>query len=85
MLCSVILLCLFFCSIKASCPEGSIYWDSTCIAYNKTQLSYSKAEDACKKIGGHLISLHDAFESSYIIRKFFFKLDKRFFVFNFPR
>uniref|UniRef100_A0A914QG72 C-type lectin domain-containing protein n=1 Tax=Panagrolaimus davidi TaxID=227884 RepID=A0A914QG72_9BILA len=61
-----IFILTFFYLTKSACPNGSYEWSTNCYIFNSTEIGFAKAEVSCQQIGGHLISIHDAFTNDII-------------------
>uniref|UniRef100_A0AC34FTP9 C-type lectin domain-containing protein n=1 Tax=Panagrolaimus sp. ES5 TaxID=591445 RepID=A0AC34FTP9_9BILA len=56
----------FITFLKASCPNGSIEWQTNCYFFQSNQSAFVVAEETCNSLGGHLASIHDGFTNSLI-------------------
>uniref|UniRef100_A0AC34F479 C-type lectin domain-containing protein n=1 Tax=Panagrolaimus sp. ES5 TaxID=591445 RepID=A0AC34F479_9BILA len=62
-----IFCCCFLTQIFATtCKNGSVTFQNHCYYFETKAATFKNAEFACKKLNGHLISLHDAFTSAFI-------------------
>uniref|UniRef100_A0AC35GQ51 C-type lectin domain-containing protein n=1 Tax=Panagrolaimus sp. PS1159 TaxID=55785 RepID=A0AC35GQ51_9BILA len=65
-----ILLALFFrLSEGITCSNGGIIWQNSCLYFNTTETGFVVAERRCQQMGGHLVSVHDAFTNGFIQEK----------------
>ena len=62
----LIVFSLIIWGIYASCPPGSVEYQSFCYIFNQTESEFYKAELSCIQIGGHLASIHDAFVYKFV-------------------
>ena len=68
--CFVFILICFFKFSVSTCPPGSFEEKSNCLIFNSNDTEFANAESACSDLGGHLVSIHDAFANLNIARKF---------------
>uniref|UniRef100_A0AC35F679 C-type lectin domain-containing protein n=1 Tax=Panagrolaimus sp. PS1159 TaxID=55785 RepID=A0AC35F679_9BILA len=70
--CQKVFALLFLCVLSeviATCLKDGIQWQNSCLYYNTTELGFVVAELYCQQIGGHLVSIHDAFTNQFIAEK----------------
>uniref|UniRef100_A0A914Q5N1 C-type lectin domain-containing protein n=1 Tax=Panagrolaimus davidi TaxID=227884 RepID=A0A914Q5N1_9BILA len=62
----VLLLLRFLSTVSTTCLKDGIQWQNSCLYYNTTTTGFMAAEEYCQGIGGHLVSIHDAFTNAFI-------------------
>lgn len=69
-----ILNILYLSIFVSSCPNGTLEWpmnqNGSCYFFETNMTPFSAAEVYCTKIGGHLVSVHDAFLNSILAGMF---------------
>uniref|UniRef100_A0A914QLM9 C-type lectin domain-containing protein n=1 Tax=Panagrolaimus davidi TaxID=227884 RepID=A0A914QLM9_9BILA len=56
----------FLNNLNASCPNGSVEWQTKCYYFLKNESAFVIAEEKCISLGGYLTSIHDGFTNNFI-------------------
>uniref|UniRef100_A0A914QYK5 C-type lectin domain-containing protein n=1 Tax=Panagrolaimus davidi TaxID=227884 RepID=A0A914QYK5_9BILA len=64
----LLIFAVFVLTITAECPNGTLEWQGSCFFFETNATGFAAAEENCVKIGGHLVSIHDAFTDALLAR-----------------